>query len=59
MNKIIIAAIIFMTSNLYSQIIRDFKKKNEKNQLERTQMLDLLRISVKNDIEQDLLFLIL
>jgi hypothetical protein len=58
MNKIIIAAIIFMTSNLYSQIIRDFKKKNEKNQLERTQMLDLLRISVKNDIEQDVVFVV-
>lgn len=58
MNKIIIVAFFFMTSNLYSQIIRDFKKKNEKNQAERTQMLDLLRTSVKNDIEQDVVFVV-
>lgn len=58
MNKIIVLVFIFFISNLNSQIIRDFKKKNEKNQLERTQMLDLLRISVKNDIEQDVVFVV-
>jgi hypothetical protein len=41
-----------------AQSIRNFQKKNSSNQLERTQMLDLLRVSVKNDIEQDVVFVV-
>jgi len=45
-------------SSAYSQSIRNFQKKNEKNQSERTQMLDLLRNDIKNDIEQDVVFVV-
>jgi hypothetical protein len=58
MKKLKFLAILLIYSNIHAQSIRDFKKKNEKNQIERTQMLDLLRISVKNDIEQDVVFVV-
>lgn len=42
----------------FSQTLRDFKKKTEANAKERTQMLDLLRNSIKNYIEQDVVFVV-
>lgn len=41
-----------------AQPLRDFKTKNESNITERTQMLDLLRIDTKNQIEQDVVFVV-
>lgn len=55
---IVFVSLLFFVFESNAQGIRDFKKKNEKNQSERTQMLDLLRISVKNDIEQDVVFVV-
>ncbi|MFN5912179.1 MAG: hypothetical protein ACK45H_12645 [Bacteroidota bacterium] len=45
-------------NQLYGQGLRDFKKKTESNAKERTQMLDLLRNDIKNDIEQDVVFVV-
>jgi hypothetical protein len=42
----------------YSQTLRDFKKKTETNAKERTAMLDLLRNDIKNDLEQDVIFVV-
>ena len=42
----------------YSQTLRDFKKKTEENTIERTAMLDLLRADIKNDLEQDVIFVV-
>jgi endoglucanase Acf2 len=42
----------------FSQTLRDFKKKTETNAKERTAMLDLLRTDIKNDLEQDLIFVV-
>lgn len=42
----------------FAQTVRDFKVKNDVNVKERTQMLDLLRNSIKNDIEQDVIFVV-
>ena len=42
----------------YSQTLRDFKKKTETNAKERTAMLDLLRSDIKNDLEQDVIFVV-
>jgi hypothetical protein len=41
-----------------AQSLRDFKSKNSANSFERTQMLDLLRLDIKNDIEQDVVFVV-
>ena len=42
----------------FSQTPRDFQKKTEANTKERTQMLDLLRTEIKNNIEQDVIFVV-
>jgi hypothetical protein len=42
----------------FSQTLRDFKKKTEENTKERTEMLDLLRTDIKNDLEQDVVFVV-
>lgn len=42
----------------FSQSLRDFKKKTDANAIERTAMLDLLRIDIKNEIEQDVVFVV-
>jgi hypothetical protein len=42
----------------YSQTLRDFKKKTEENTKERTAMLDLLRADIKNNLEQDVIFVV-
>ncbi len=42
----------------FSQTLRDFKKKTETNAKERTAMLDLLRTDIKNNLEQDLIFVV-
>jgi len=42
----------------FSQTLRDFKKKTEENTKERTAMLDLLRTDIKNDLEQDVIFVV-
>lgn len=42
----------------YGQVLRDFKKKTIENTIERTAMLDLLRTDIKNDIEQDVIFVV-
>jgi hypothetical protein len=58
MKTLIIFIFTLAIFNSQAQAIRDFKKKNEKNLTERTQMLDLLRASIKNDIEQDVVFVV-
>ena len=50
--------IIFFYNSLIAQSIRNFKTKNDGNAKERTQMLDLLRNNLKNDIEQDVVFVV-
>ena len=50
--------IIFFYNSLIAQSIRNFKTKNDANAKERTQMLDLLRNNLKNDIEQDVVFVV-
>jgi hypothetical protein len=42
----------------FSQTLRDFKKKTDENTKERTEMLDLLRTDIKNDLEQDVIFVV-
>jgi hypothetical protein len=42
----------------FSQTLRDFKKKTEANSKERTTMLDLLRGDIKNNLEQDVIFVV-
>ncbi len=42
----------------YGQTLRDFKKKTEENTKERTSMLNLLRDDIKNDLEQDVVFVV-
>jgi hypothetical protein len=42
----------------FSQTLRDFKQKTEENTKERTAMLDLLRTDIKNDLEQDVIFVV-
>jgi hypothetical protein len=42
----------------YGQALRDFKKKTETNAKERTFMLDLLRTDIKNNLEQDVIFVV-
>lgn len=44
--------------SIMAQSIRDFKVKNDANVIERTKMLDLLRNEIKNDIEQDVIFVV-
>ena len=58
MKKLLLITALLFVSSAYSQSIRNFQKKNEKNQSERTQMLDLLRNDIKNDIEQDVVFVV-
>jgi hypothetical protein len=49
---------LFSTQFSFSQTLRDFKKKTEENTKERTAMLDLLRTDIKNDLEQDVIFVV-
>ncbi|NBV09591.1 MAG: hypothetical protein EBR91_04165 [Flavobacteriia bacterium] len=42
----------------HTQTLRDFKKKTETNAKERTAMLDLLRMDIKNSLEQDVVFVV-
>ncbi|MFM7565337.1 MAG: hypothetical protein ACKO68_01560 [Bacteroidota bacterium] len=55
---IIILAFGFFTQTLFSQTLRNFKTKNESNAKERTEMLDLLRTDIKNEIEQEVVFVV-
>jgi len=49
---------LFSIQFSYCQTLRDFKKKTDENTKERTEMLDLLRIDIKNDLEQDVVFVV-
>ncbi|MEY5133789.1 MAG: hypothetical protein RLZZ198_1793 [Bacteroidota bacterium] len=49
---------VFFIQNSFSQTLRDFKKKTDENTKERTEMLDLLRTDIKNDLEQDVIFVV-
>ena len=49
---------LFSIQFSFSQTLRDFKKKTEENTKERTAMLDLLRTDIKNDLEQDVVFVV-
>jgi hypothetical protein len=49
---------LFSIQFSFSQTLRDFKKKTEENTKERTEMLDLLRTDIKNDLEQDVVFVV-
>ncbi len=50
--------LFFTQETVSAQSMRNFKVKNEANTKERTQMLDLLRNEIKNDIEQDVIFVV-
>ena len=57
--KILLTFFIFsMSFGFNSQMIRNFQKKNDSNRKERTQMLNMLRADIKNDIEQDVVFVV-
>ncbi len=59
--KLIVTLILTTLISLqygYGQNLRDFQKKNEANTKERTAMLDLLRDDIKNDLEQDVVFVV-
>lgn len=49
---------LFSIQFSFSQTLHDFKKKTDENTKERTEMLDLLRTDVKNDLEQDVVFVV-
>ncbi|MEY4126123.1 MAG: hypothetical protein RL737_312 [Bacteroidota bacterium] len=49
---------LFSIQFSFSQTLRDFKKKTDENTKERTEMLDLLRTDIKNDLEQDVVFVV-
>jgi hypothetical protein len=49
---------LFSIQISFSQTLRDFKKKTDENTKERTEMLDLLRTDIKNDLEQDVIFVV-
>jgi hypothetical protein len=49
---------LFSIQFSFSQTLRDFKKKTDENTKERTEMLDLLRTDIKNDLEQDVIFVV-
>lgn len=49
---------LFSIQFSFSQTLRDFKMKTDENTKERTEMLDLLRTDVKNDLEQDVVFVV-
>jgi hypothetical protein len=50
--------IIFFYNSLIAQSIRNFKTKNDANAKERTEMLDLLRITLNREVEEDLVFVV-
>ncbi|NDB34679.1 MAG: hypothetical protein EB023_04920 [Flavobacteriia bacterium] len=51
--------LVLMTSFvIQGQTLRDFQKKNDANAKERTEMLDLLRADIKNQIEQSVVFVV-
>jgi hypothetical protein len=55
----ILGAILFLYGlTLNAQQVRDFKKKNENNATERTEMLDLLREEVLKEIDQEVVFVV-
>jgi hypothetical protein len=59
--KLIVTLILTTLMSLqygYGQTLRDFQKKNEANTKERTAMLDLLRNDIKNNLEQDVVFVV-
>ena len=57
--KLLLTFFIFsMSFGFNSQMIRNFQKKNDNNKKERTQMLNMLRSDIKNDIEQDVVFVV-
>lgn len=59
--KILLLVTIILSLSIqigFSQTLRDFKKKTEANSKERTTMLDLLRADIKNDLEQDVVFVV-
>jgi hypothetical protein len=59
MNKLIATLfLVLAAASANAQSLRDFKSKNTANAFERTQMLDLLRLDIKNDIEQDVVFVV-
>ena len=58
-NLILITIILSLGLQIgFSQTLRDLKKKTEANSKERTTMLDLLRADIKNDVEQDIIFVV-
>ncbi|MEY4216996.1 MAG: hypothetical protein RLZZ68_1452 [Bacteroidota bacterium] len=50
--------LLLITFVSQAQSLKDFKKKNETNAKERTEMLDLLRNDIKNQLEQDVVFVV-
>ncbi len=56
--QLLLLIIIISQGSFTAQSIRNFKEKNDGNAKERTQMLDLLRNNLKNDIEQDVVFVV-
>ncbi len=49
--------ILFATIS-YGQSVRDFKTKSSSNEVERTQILNLARTEIRNDIHQEVVFVV-
>ena len=59
MKKLLLSIILIMgIQNYYSQVVRDFKAKNESNNKDRTMMLDVLRAELYEGYKQEFIFVV-
>ena len=59
MKKTLLLLLLIMGTQIsYSQVIRDFKTKNENNITDRTMMLDILRARLYEDYKQEFIFVV-
>ena len=49
---------ILFTTISFGQSVRDFKTKTSSNEVERTQILNLARTEIRNDIHQEVVFVV-
>jgi hypothetical protein len=49
---------ILFTTISFGQSVRDFKTKSSSNEVERTQILNLARTEIRNDIHQEVVFVV-
>ena len=58
MKLIFTTLFICCSISLFGQSVRDFKTKTSSNEVERTQMLNLARTEIRNDINQEVVFVV-